>query len=113
MFGTVAAHVAPPPGLRPPVAWGEEGYLRTLFGDRIRSLRARTRTCTLRTGSPEDYIAFFRRWFGPVIRAYEALDEAGQEALTADLVSLVRRWNADREAVSLPSSYLEAVAVRA
>jgi len=33
LFRAIAAHVPPPPGVEPPGRWGEETYLRDLWGD--------------------------------------------------------------------------------
>src|SRR5262245_10915565 len=43
LFRTVGAYVPPPPGVRPPMLWGTEDHLRTLFGDRISSLEVMER----------------------------------------------------------------------
>jgi len=55
----------------------------------------------------------FRDNYGPVHKAFAALDEAGREGLWADLVDLaVRRDRRAGPAVAIPSEYLEAVAIR-
>ena len=64
--------------------------------------------------SAEELVAFFRRWYGPTVKAFAALDEAGQEALMSDLVALAERFDRldDEGALAIPATYLEAVAVR-
>jgi hypothetical protein len=58
-------------------------------------------------------VEWFRSYYGPTIRAFAALDEAGQEALAQDLRNLLRERNiSGDETVVVPSDYLEAVAVR-
>jgi SAM-dependent methyltransferase len=39
VFRTIASHVAPPPGLRSPLEWGDEQRVRELLGGGVRSLR--------------------------------------------------------------------------
>ncbi|HEY7344445.1 MAG TPA: class I SAM-dependent methyltransferase [Gaiella sp.] len=113
LFKTVAGRVPPPAGVRSPMLWGTEEHLRTLFGDEITSLEVTRRDFTFRFASPEELVAFFRRWYGPTLKAFAALDEAGQEALATDLAELGRRY--DRlggDAAAIPSAYTEAVAIR-
>jgi hypothetical protein len=38
--------------------------------------------------NPAGAVAFFRKYFGPTHMAFQRLDEAGQQALAADLESL-------------------------
>jgi SAM-dependent methyltransferase len=112
LFRTVAAHVPPPAGVASPMLWGTEGHLRDLFGDGISSLEVTERTFTFRFPSPEDFVAFFRRWYGPTLKAFAALEGAARDALAQDLVALARRF--DRlgpGAIAIPAAYTEAVAV--
>jgi SAM-dependent methyltransferase len=113
LFQAVGAHVPPPAGVPAPMLWGTESHLRELFGDDIRSLDVTERTFTFRFRSPEEFVAFFRRWYGPTVKAFAALDDTAAHALERDLVALVRRF--DRlgwDATAIPASYTEAVAVR-
>jgi ubiquinone/menaquinone biosynthesis C-methylase UbiE len=114
MFMTVARHAPPPPGVKPPILWGDEDYLRELFGDAISDLRAERREFMFRYPSPEFQLEYFQTWFGPTKMAFARLDEAGKEALAADLLDLARRRNmAGDAALVVPSGYLEVVATRA
>lgn len=113
MFRLTSSYMPPPPGLIPPTRWGTEEGLRTLFGDGIGDLSIERRHFNFRSLSPEHWLAFFREFFGPVKRTFEALDEAGQEGYATDLVDMIRRSNrADDGTVVVASEYLEAVAVR-
>ena len=111
MFRTIAAHVPPPAGVRSPLLWGTEAHLRELFGDAIRNIRSVERTCTFRHPSPEAFVGFFRRWYGPTLKAFEALNQAGQRALATDLTILARRSDRyqDGGSIALPAAYLETV----
>jgi SAM-dependent methyltransferase len=114
MFAATAAHVPPPPGIRPPVEWGRRERLEELFGDGISSLRVETHQLVLRAPSPEHMLEHFRTWFGPTKVAFASLDEEGQQALAADLLAT---WNKHNRAgdgtLVAPSDYAEVVAVRA
>lgn len=114
LFRTNARHVPPPVGLDPPVLWGTEGRIHELFGDGIRSLRAERQAYTFRYRSPRAYLDYWRTYYGPTIKAFEALDPPGQAALDADVLDLVGRFNrADDGTMVVPSEYLEVVAIRA
>jgi len=113
-FRTMAAHVPPPAGVRSPMLWGAEGYLRGLFGDGIASLEAEERTFTFRFGSAEEFVSFFRTWYGPTLKAFASLEPSAQEALERDLVALAGRHDrlGSGDAIAIPATYLEVVATR-
>jgi SAM-dependent methyltransferase len=113
LFRTVSGHVPPPAGVQSPLLWGTEGHLRELFGEGIASLEVAERAFTFRFRSAEEFVDFFRRWYGPTLKAFAALDGEARDALEQDLVALARRL--DRlgcdGAVAIPSTYIEAVAI--
>jgi SAM-dependent methyltransferase len=114
MFRVTGQYVAPPPGLKPPALWGTEERLRKLFGSGVASLRAERRFFAFRYRSFDHWLAFFRTYYGPVHKAFQALDAERQEAYAADLRALVDRLNrADDGTIVVPSEYLEVVAIRA
>jgi SAM-dependent methyltransferase len=113
LFRTTAKHVPPPAGVSSPMLWGTEAHLRDLFGEEITSLDATERTFTFRFPSAEHFVTFFRLWYGPTLKAFAALDDAGREALEADLTELARRHDRlDANALAIPATYLEAIAER-
>ena len=110
LFKTNGKHVPPPAGLRSPVQWGTEQRLRELFGDTIAEIRVEKRHYTFRYRSPEAYLDYWRRFYGPTMKSFEAVGEAGRAALEADLLDLIARFNrADDGTMVVPSEYLEAV----
>jgi SAM-dependent methyltransferase len=113
LFKTNARHVPPPAGLRSPVQWGTEERLRELFGDDVAEIRTQKRFVVWRYRSPEAYIAYWRRFYGPTLKAFDTVGEAGRTVLELDLLDLVARFNrADDGTMVVPSEYLEAVIVR-
>jgi hypothetical protein len=113
LFRTVARHVPPPAGVKPPSLWGTEERQHELLGPGVSELRTRQRVFVFRFRSPDDFAGFFRANYGPVHKAFEALDEPGRQRLHDDLVALARRHDrAPGPPVALPSEYLETVAVR-
>ncbi|OGF13977.1 MAG: hypothetical protein A2W00_04945 [Candidatus Eisenbacteria bacterium RBG_16_71_46] len=64
--------------------------------------------------SAAHWIDLFRRFYGPLHKAFAALDAAGQQALHAALVELLERHNRrGRDTLLVPSEYLEVVIERA
>jgi SAM-dependent methyltransferase len=113
LLRTVGKHVPPPAGVRPPPQWGTEERLRELLGDAVSRLDIQRRTFVFRFRSPDDFASFFRDNYGPVHKAFGALDEPGRERLYDDLTALAREH--DREegpSVAMPAEYLEVVATR-
>jgi SAM-dependent methyltransferase len=115
MLRTVGAHLPPPAGVRPPTLWGSEERLDELLGDGVKNVRQERRTFTFRHRSPQEFADFFRDNYGPVHKAFAALDDSGRAALHEDLADLAHRFDrlTDEGPVAIPSAYLETVAVRA
>ncbi len=113
MLKTVGKHVSPPPGLKPPPLWGTEMRLQELLGDGVSSLQTTRRVYNFRYPSVEHFVAWFREYYGPTVRAFAALDPDGQDALKRDLEELLHDRNTSGdETVVVPSDYLEVVAVK-
>jgi SAM-dependent methyltransferase len=113
MLRTVGRYVPPPAGVQPATRWGDEAYLRELFGDAISSLDVERRAHVFRYHSPEHFAQFFLTHYGPTERAYAAIDEEAKVNLARDLADLARQFNvADDGTLVAPADYLEVVAVR-
>jgi len=113
LFKTNAKHVPPPAGLRSPIQWGTEERLRELFGDAIADLRVEKRNYVFRDRTPEHFIDYWRQYYGPTLKAFEAVGDAGRAAFESDLIDLIARFNtADDGTMVVPNEYLEAVIVK-
>ena len=76
-------------------------------------MRVERRAFAFRYPSPTAYIDYWRRFYGPTMKAFEAVGEAGSPALEADLLDLIGRFNrADDGTMIVPSEYLEVVMVK-
>ena len=110
LFKLMGRYIAPPPGVKSPSLWGTEERLRELFGGRIDSLQAPRRNHMFRYRSPKHWIDTFRTYYGPMNKAFAALDASKQEALAEDLLALARRFNTAQDGtLVVPGEYLEAV----
>lgn len=113
LFKTIGRYVQPPAGVSSPALWGTRNRLAELFEEQSTALAAETRRFVFRYRSPAHVLEVFRGYYGPVLKAFAALDEQGQDALAEDLVALMGRFNrADDGTVVIPSDYLEVVVTR-
>jgi SAM-dependent methyltransferase len=114
VFRTIGKYVPPAPGVKSPALWGVEQHLRELFGDGIAELKIERRTFVFRYRSAQHWLDVFRTYYGPALKAFAALDAAGQAGLAHDLTELLQRFNqGGSETLAVPSEYLEVVATRA
>ena len=112
-FRAQGAHVPPPAGLASPLRWGSEEGVTELLGDSVSSLRARKRVFTWRFPDAAAMVQMFRELYGPTVRAFAAVGEDGADALERDLLAVVEQCAEPRgNAIAIPATYLEVVAVK-
>ncbi len=112
LFKVVGRHVPPPPGLVSPALWGTQAHLRQLFGEDA-AVMTRQKDFVFRYPSAAHWIETFRSFYGPVLKAFEALPTAGQQTLEEEITALIGRLNrADDGTMVVPGTYLEAVIVK-
>jgi ubiquinone/menaquinone biosynthesis C-methylase UbiE len=113
LFKTIGRHVPPPAGVKSPALWGTREHLAELFRPAAASIAAETRHFVFRYRSPEHWLEVFRTYYGPVLKAFAALDPAAQAALQSDLIALVGRFNRAADGtMAVPSEYLEIAITR-
>jgi hypothetical protein len=114
-FKLATKYVPPPPGMTPPVLWGDEKTVRERLSNGISKLEIEPRTAVMALPmSVPEVVEHFRKYFGPTSRTFEALDEAGQAAYRRDLEALWRQNNrATDGTVAVESEFLEVIATRA
>jgi len=112
LFRAVAKHVPPVPGVQSPLLWGTDPHIQTLFQGAAK-IEHTPRFFSFRYKSAEHFVDVFRTYYGPTHKAFAGLDAAGQAALEADLLAVLRR--ADRGGATglvVPAEYLETVITR-
>jgi ubiquinone/menaquinone biosynthesis C-methylase UbiE len=113
LFKTIGKHVPPPAGVQSPALWGTRARLAELFATQAGSIRAEERQFVMRYRSPAHWMEIFKTFYGPVHKAFAALDETKQPALAEDILALIGRFNrADDGTLVAPSDYLEIVITR-
>ena len=113
LFRTLGGYVAPAPGVQSPARWGDKGWLETAFAENG-SVSTVRRNFVFRYRSPEHFVELFRNLYGPVHKAFLALDENAQSSLEADLLKLIDEFNdATDGSMRVRAEYLEAIIAKA
>jgi ubiquinone/menaquinone biosynthesis C-methylase UbiE len=109
LFKTIGKYVPPAPGVKSPALWGSKAHLDALFGSKA-TVAAASRNFVFRYRSPKHWIEIFRSYYGPVVKAFAAIDPAAREALEVDLHALLDKLNVAKDGtLVVPSEYLEVV----
>ena len=110
VFKTLGKHLPPPAGARSPAVWGTSARLHDMFDAGARSIRTESRLFKFRYRSPSHFLDVFKTYYGPVLKAFAALEPAKQEDLHNDLHALIVRMNrSGDDTMVVPSEYLEVV----
>ena len=110
LFKLIGHYLPPAAGVKSPALWGTEARLRELFGERLDSMAIERKHFVFRYRSAAHWLEVFRTFYGPMHKAFGALDAAQQEALAADLIALAERFNRATDGTLVaPSEYIEVV----
>jgi SAM-dependent methyltransferase len=110
VFKTLGKYLPPPPGAKSPALWGTRARLTEMFDAGASSVRAESRVFNFRYRSPEHFLEMFKTFYGPVLKAFAALDPTKQQELHNDLHALIVRMNrATNGAMVVPGEYFEVV----
>jgi len=113
VFKTLGKYLPPPAGAKSPALWGTRAALNEMFGSQASSIKAEPRFFNFRYKSAEHFLDVFKTYYGPVLKAFAALDAAAQQDLHNDLYALIVRMNKSGDATMVvPSEYLEVVVTR-
>ena len=113
VFKTLGKYLPPPAGAKSPALWGTRAALEEMFNTQATSIKAEPRMFNFRYRSPENFLDIFKTYYGPVLKAFAALDEASRQQLHNDLYALIVRMNRSGDSTMVvPSEYLEVVITR-
>jgi ubiquinone/menaquinone biosynthesis C-methylase UbiE len=113
LFRTIGRFIPPPTGMKSPALWGTEEHIGELFGRDAFAIGTEVIPFTFRYLSDDHWIEVFRTYYGPVLKAFEALDAAKQAALTQDLKALIARFNVAHDGTMVvPADYLQVVILK-
>lgn len=110
MFKTIAKYLPPPAAAKSPMLWGTRARLTELFGSGASWIKTEPRQFNFRYRSPEHFVEVFKTFYGPMLKAFAALEPPQQQRLRDDLYALIARMNkADDGTMVVPSEYLEII----
>jgi ubiquinone/menaquinone biosynthesis C-methylase UbiE len=113
LFKTLGKNLPPPAGARSPALWGTEARINEMFATAAASIKAERRHFNFRYRSPEHFLDVFKSYYGPMLKAFAALDTANQQRLREDILALIATMNrASDGTMIVPSEYLEIVIVK-
>jgi SAM-dependent methyltransferase len=113
LFKTIGKHLPPPPGVKSPALWGTPARIAELFEPHAACITSERRNFVFRYRSAEHWLAVFKGYYGPMLKAFAALKPIAQAALQSDLLALVDQFNrAVDGSMVVPSEYLEIVITR-
>lgn len=112
VFKTIGSFNPPPAGVQSPARWGTEEFLQQQFGEHAGEISVKRRNYNFRYLSAEHFMEFFKEFYGPMIKALEALGDRAPE-LEHALLKLLNDSNVATDGtLSVPSEYLEIVIVK-
>ena len=110
LFKTLGKYLPPPAGVRSPALWGTRERLTEMFGPASVSIKTQPRYFNFRYRTPEHFVDVFKSYYGPMLKAFAALEPEKQTALRSDLLTLIARMNKATDlTMVVPSEYLEVV----
>ena len=113
LFKVIGKHLPPPAGVKSPVLWGTRTWLDETFGAAASEIAADPRMFVFRYRSPEHFLDIFRTYYGPMLKAFEALEATGQKGLARDVLALIGEMNMARDGTMVvPGEYLEVVVTK-
>lgn len=114
LFKVLGAKVPPPAGLSSPALWGTAEWIEETFGPHARSIDVRAKNFVFRYRTPEHFVDIFRSYYGPVHKAFLALDAQGQLDLERAIMSLIAEYNTAKDgSMRVPAAYAEIVVTKA
>jgi ubiquinone/menaquinone biosynthesis C-methylase UbiE len=108
LFKTVGRYIPPPAGMKSPALWGTRAHILDLFG--VTSCKAEVRNFMFRYRSDDHWLATFKTFYGPILKAFESLDAEKSRALTDDIKTLIKWFNRAQDGTMVvPAEYLQVV----
>lgn len=110
LFKTIGKHVPPPAGVNSPALWGSRAWVDETFGNTCEVSSFQRKNFLFRYRSAEHFLEYFRAFYGPMQKAFDALDEADQAALRTDILALIAKFDISTTAsLCISSEYAEVV----
>jgi SAM-dependent methyltransferase len=113
LFKTLGKHLPPPAGVKSPVLWGTSARITEMFGLQTSPIKIEQRAFVFRYRTAQHWLDVFKTYYGPLLKAFAALEPGAQSALSGDLIALIKQFNrSGDDTMVVPSDYLEIVLTR-
>lgn len=113
VFRLIGRYLPAPAGVMPPSRWGDRAWIEATFRPSATSIAVETRQFVFRYTSPQEGLAEFRTFYGPILRAFAALDAEGQAALEGDFLALIERFDSATDGtMRVLSDYAEIIVTK-
>ena len=113
LFKTLGKYLPPPAGAKSPALWGTKARIDEMFGAHANDIQIARRDFVFRYRSAEHFVEIFKTYYGPVLKAFAALDGTSQDGLKRDILALIATMNrSGDETMVVPSEYLEIVVTK-
>jgi ubiquinone/menaquinone biosynthesis C-methylase UbiE len=112
LFRIVGQYVPSAPGVKSPLLWGTRAHLQSLFGPQT-VVTAKDSYFMFRYKSARHWLEFFRSSYGPLVKAFAAIDPEARMGLEADIDDLLAQFNTAQDGtLVIPGQYLEVIITR-
>lgn len=81
------------PGLAKACRWGDEKFIRDRFGPYAKDFRIERQDRVFRARSAEQWLGFMRQNLGATLLTFGALDAAGQDAFSREMIATMQPYN--------------------
>ncbi|MEM9104119.1 MAG: class I SAM-dependent methyltransferase [Pseudomonadota bacterium] len=113
LFTVIGKHVPPPAGVDSPMNWGNRKWIGETFKADAQSISIKVRRFGMRYPSPQYFVDFFRTFYGPVHKTFQALDDRQKVMLNREILDTIAEFDiAEDGSMHVPSDYAEIVIVR-
>lgn len=110
LFKIIGRYLPPAAGIKSPALWGTEDRLHELFAERLDHISIERKHFIFRYRNAAHWLDVFRTFYGPMHKAFGALDIEHRASLAEDLTALAERFNRATDGTLVaPSEYLEVV----
>ncbi|WP_299951116.1 class I SAM-dependent methyltransferase [uncultured Ruegeria sp.] len=113
LFKTIGKHVPPPAGVNSPAMWGNREWIDQTFGTQCEVASFQRKNFMFRYRSAAHFMEYFRTFYGPMQKAFKALDTDGQTALRNDMMALIDKFDiSTNDSLCISSEYAEIIIER-
>ena len=113
LFKTLGKYLPPPAGAKSPALWGTDSRITEMFGGAASDIRTVRRAFAFRYRSPDHFVDVFKTYYGPVLKAFAALEAGKRDLLERDMLALIAMHNrAEDGTMVVQSEYLQVLITR-